>query len=391
MPAPTRRTMSAVSRFCHIWAFSIRRETIPAIRALAASLHQVEEVPENHRDSDGAHAAGDGGKESGFVGTRGVDVAQYFFVELARTSVDERNTFFNVLGLDETRITRARNDDIGVFEVFDRTLLKREHGDIRTEAAQKPCRWSADEPPRADDDCFCPGNFYSSPFQYLYHCQCSRRMHEALALRNFRIQCVHILFLRHRGQYLIRADMRRKRELRDDGVGIMREPVNGLQYLSGIALLWQIHAHHFDAEPLGGARLDAHERFDDRICSDDDDAEPHLATEPRKLRRQFQINALRNCFAVNYHRFIDFLSSAIPSSRRMVGSQPRSFLARRLSASVCAGSSRGSIWMLGPPMSAARSFTETLRPAPMLSTSPFPTFADSMARRFARMTSRTCV
>lgn len=58
----------------------------------------------------------------------------------------------------------------------------------------------------------------------------------------------------------------------------------------------------------------------------------------------------------------------------MVGFHPSKSDALELSANVSLGSTTGSIFIDGPPINLAISFTERLSQLPMLITSPLPTF-----------------
>ena len=116
------------------------------------SLHQFKEIFENHRDSDGADTAGDGGEYRCDFGARGVGVADDLAPLLACTGINERDAFLQMLWLNKSWVPRAEDDNVGIFEIFYRTSFKRKNRHVRSERFQKPRGWCSDEPASADDD-----------------------------------------------------------------------------------------------------------------------------------------------------------------------------------------------------------------------------------------------
>src|SRR3989338_1780555 len=119
-----RLKMSSKDTFRRISAYFI-------LQLAPVSFYELQKIPEYHRYRDGPDASGNGRKHLCFPGTCGVGIAGYSFIELACATVNERNTFFYMCGFYETRVPRAGNNDVGIFEGIDSAFFKRKHRHVR--------------------------------------------------------------------------------------------------------------------------------------------------------------------------------------------------------------------------------------------------------------------
>src|SRR3989338_223508 len=297
---------------------------------------QIEEIAKNHSYGDGADATRNGSEDGG-----GVDVAGYLLIEFARAGVNEGDATLKVLRLDKARVSGTRDDNVRVFEIVYRAFFEREHGYVGSQTAQKPRRGRPDKSRCGKDEGPRSGYLYVAPGKYLNNRERNGRMHEALFFRNFRVEGVHVLLRGNGGEKLVDVDSLRKRQLYDNCVGVRHKPLYYLLDLSRIAFFGDVDAHHLDTEALGGARLDAHERFDDRVRADNHYAELRRTGQFSEFWREAGVDVFCNCFPVNtvciHVSPISFFNSAMPSSSFTVGSHPKSSFAFLLSASVSRG------------------------------------------------------
>ena len=70
-------------------------------------LHERAQILENHRDRDGAHAAGDGCEYGGYFLARGIGITLYHAALFGGTGVDECNILFDVFWFDEAGLPCA--------------------------------------------------------------------------------------------------------------------------------------------------------------------------------------------------------------------------------------------------------------------------------------------
>src|SRR3989344_2090806 len=119
-----RLQMSSKDTFRRISAYFI-------LQLAPVSFYELQKIPEYHRYRDGPDASGNGRKHLCFPGTCGVGIAGYFFLEFTCAAINQGHAVFNMFRFYKARITRAGNDDVGIFEGIDSAFFKRKHRHVR--------------------------------------------------------------------------------------------------------------------------------------------------------------------------------------------------------------------------------------------------------------------